>query len=59
VWLRLGATSLDFAAACARAGVSVRAFDGEGVRITAGEPAATDRLLAVAGEQHPAASDSG
>ena len=30
VWLRLGEATVDFAAACARAGISVRPFGGEG-----------------------------
>jgi len=48
VWLRLGEATAAFAAACEAQGVSVRAFAGEGVRITAAEPEATDRILAVA-----------
>jgi len=48
VWLRLGAGTADFAAACGTAGVSVRPFGGEGVRVTIGEPAANDTFLAVA-----------
>ncbi|MGI9137332.1 MAG: aminotransferase class I/II-fold pyridoxal phosphate-dependent enzyme, partial [Candidatus Nanopelagicales bacterium] len=50
VWLGLGERTLDFAAACERAGITVRPFDGEGVRITIGEPAANDRLLAIASD---------
>ena len=37
VWLRLGERTLDFAAACEQAGVVVRPFAGEGVRVTIGE----------------------
>jgi histidinol-phosphate aminotransferase len=48
VWLPLGAATVDFAAACAEAGISVRAFPGEGVRATVAEPEASDRLLQVA-----------
>jgi len=48
VWLGLGERTLDFARACEEAGITVRPFDGEGVRITIGEPAANDRLLAIA-----------
>jgi histidinol-phosphate aminotransferase len=48
VWLPLGAATVDFAAACAEAGISVRAFPGEGVRATVAEPEASDRLLKVA-----------
>jgi histidinol-phosphate aminotransferase len=40
VWLDLGVDAAPFARACAQAGVVVRAFDGEGVRITAAEPEA-------------------
>ncbi|MGK5534070.1 histidinol-phosphate transaminase [Streptomyces sp. URMC 129] len=49
VWLRLGEEAAAFAAACERAGVTVRPFAGEGVRITVGEPAANDVLLRTAG----------
>ena len=48
LWLRLGADTDSFAADCEAAGVVVRAFAGEGVRITIGEPTANDRFLAVA-----------
>ncbi|MGW5673875.1 histidinol-phosphate transaminase [Streptomyces sp. NPDC003860] len=48
VWLRLGERTADFAAACERAGVTVRPFPGEGVRITIGEPEANDLFLHVA-----------
>ena len=47
VWLRLGERTRDFAAACEQAGVVVRPFDGEGVRATVAEPAASDLLLEV------------
>ncbi|MGK5630259.1 histidinol-phosphate transaminase [Streptomyces sp. URMC 123] len=50
VWLRLGERTTDFAAACERAGVSVRPFAGEGVRITIGEPEANEVALRVAEE---------
>ncbi|ARQ69707.1 histidinol-phosphate transaminase [Streptomyces marincola] len=46
VWLRLGERTAAFAAACEEAGVMVRPFAGEGVRITVGEPEANDILLA-------------
>ncbi|MGW4201055.1 histidinol-phosphate transaminase [Streptomyces sp. NPDC004726] len=45
VWLRLGQRTADFAAACERAGVVVRPFAGEGVRVTIGEAEANDLLL--------------
>jgi histidinol-phosphate aminotransferase len=48
VWLRLGGETAAFAAECARAGVSVRPFDGEGARVSVGEPEANDAFLAVA-----------
>jgi len=48
VWLRLGERTADFVAACERAGITVRPFPGEGVRVTVAEPEASDRLVAVA-----------
>ncbi|GAA4995510.1 histidinol-phosphate transaminase [Streptomyces siamensis] len=45
VWLRLGERTLDFAAHCERAGVVVRPFAGEGVRVTIGETEANDIFL--------------
>ena len=48
VWLRLGERTLDFAAACADAGVVVRPFPGEGVRVSIGETEGNDRFLAAA-----------
>ena len=48
VWLRLGERTADFAAACTEAGVSVRPFDGEGARVSVGEPEANEILLSVA-----------
>ncbi|MCD0452595.1 histidinol-phosphate transaminase [Actinocorallia sp. API 0066] len=48
VWLRLGGHTLDFAAACEQAGVSVRPFPGEGARISIGSAEENDALLAVA-----------
>lgn len=48
VWLRLGAHALSFAAACAQAGIRVRAYDGEGTRISIGGQEANDAFLAVA-----------
>ncbi|MFG2138787.1 histidinol-phosphate transaminase [Streptomyces sp. NPDC048650] len=50
VWLRLGDRTVDFAAACERAGVVVRPFPGEGVRVTIGESAAMDLFLEAAQE---------
>ncbi|MCD0482277.1 histidinol-phosphate transaminase [Streptacidiphilus sp. ASG 303] len=48
VWLRLGDRTLDFAAACEAAGVVVRPFAGEGVRVTVGETEANDLFLQAA-----------
>ncbi|MGW1373290.1 histidinol-phosphate transaminase [Streptomyces sp. NPDC002446] len=50
VWLRLGDRTTDFAAACERAGVVVRPFPGEGVRVTIGETPAMDLFLQAAEE---------
>jgi histidinol-phosphate aminotransferase len=49
VWLALGAESLDFAARCDGAGVSVRPFAGDGVRVSIGEPEANDLFIGAAG----------
>ena len=48
VWIRLGEATMQFAGACDQAGLSVRPFDGEGVRVSVGEKAANDRFLEVA-----------
>jgi histidinol-phosphate aminotransferase len=48
VWLRLGTRTQDFAAACERAGISVRAFGDEGARVSIGDSQANDAFLAVA-----------
>ena len=48
VWLRLGERTLDFAAACGAAGVVVRPFAGEGVRVSIGEAAGNDIFLETA-----------
>ncbi|MFF2504382.1 histidinol-phosphate transaminase [Streptomyces sp. NPDC058067] len=45
VWLRLGERTMDFAAACERAGVVVRPFAGEGMRATIAETEANDVFL--------------
>jgi histidinol-phosphate aminotransferase len=50
VWLRLGNRTLDFAATCERAGVVVRPFPGEGVRVTVGETEGNDLFLRAAGD---------
>jgi histidinol-phosphate aminotransferase len=48
VWLALGGASAAFGEAAARAGVSVRAFAGDGVRVSIGEKPANDLFLEVA-----------
>ncbi|MFI1103313.1 histidinol-phosphate transaminase [Streptomyces melanogenes] len=48
VWLRLGERTVEFAQACEAAGVVVRPFAGEGVRVTIGETEANDLFLKVA-----------
>ncbi|MET9530148.1 MULTISPECIES: histidinol-phosphate transaminase [unclassified Streptomyces] len=48
VWLRLGERTADFAAACEKAGVVVRPFAGEGVRVTIGETEGNDLFLQAA-----------
>ncbi|HKR68350.1 MAG TPA: histidinol-phosphate transaminase [Streptosporangiaceae bacterium] len=47
VWLRLGDETSSFTDACDQAGLSVRPFPGEGVRVSIGEKAANDRFLDV------------
>ncbi len=48
VWLRLGDQTTAFAQACDTAGIAVRAYPGDGVRISIGAPAANDAFLAAA-----------
>ncbi|MCC2309228.1 histidinol-phosphate transaminase [Cellulomonas chengniuliangii] len=48
VWLPLGDRAVAFAEQSARAGVLVRPFAGDGVRVSVGEREATDLLLEVA-----------
>jgi histidinol-phosphate aminotransferase len=48
VWLALADRTADFVGATEEAGIMVRPFAGEGVRVTIGETAANDRLLEVA-----------
>ncbi|WP_181768131.1 histidinol-phosphate transaminase [Streptomyces albidus (ex Kaewkla and Franco 2022)] len=48
VWLRLGDRTVDFAAACEKAGVMIRPFAGEGVRVSVGEDEANDLFLQTA-----------
>lgn len=48
VWFGVGDRAAEVAAAADEAGVVVRPFAGDGVRVTIGEPEANDRLVAVA-----------
>ncbi|KFI72203.1 histidinol-phosphate transaminase [Bifidobacterium minimum] len=48
-WLPLAGRTGEAAEAFTRAGLSTRVFDGEGVRISIGEPEANDRVIAVCG----------
>lgn len=48
VWFPLGERTADFVAACTEAGLSVRPYGGDGVRVTIGETEANDRLIEVA-----------
>jgi histidinol-phosphate aminotransferase len=48
VWLALGDRSDEFARACDERGVSVRPFQGDGVRVSVGEREANDLFLEVA-----------
>lgn len=48
VWLRLGERTMEFAEKCAAVGVAVRPFDGEGARVSIGDPEANDVFLAAA-----------
>jgi histidinol-phosphate aminotransferase len=49
-WLRLGDRTPKFAAACEEAGVTVRPFGYEGVRVTIGEPKANDLAISLAAD---------
>lgn len=53
VWLALGDRTAELAAAAEETGVMVRPFAGEGVRISIGEPAANDAIVAVADRFRP------
>lgn len=50
VWFPLGERTDDFVAACAEAGLSVRPYGTDGVRVTIGETEANDRLITVASQ---------
>jgi histidinol-phosphate aminotransferase len=48
VWLPLGVDTLAFAAAAAEAGIMVRPFAGDGVRVSIGELEGNDVFLRLA-----------
>ncbi len=50
VWLPLGDDAAEFAASAEAAGITVRPFAGDGVRVTVGEPDANDVFLQVAAD---------
>jgi histidinol-phosphate aminotransferase len=52
VWLPLGEATNDFAVACEAAGVMVRPFHPDGVRISIGAPSVDARMLEVASQFH-------
>jgi histidinol-phosphate aminotransferase len=52
IWFDLGARTADFAEAAEQAGIVVRPFADEGVRVSIGEEAANDVLLRVATDFH-------
>jgi histidinol-phosphate aminotransferase len=49
VWLPLGSDAVPFAQDAAAAGLTLRAFDGDGVRVTIAEPDALPTLLELTG----------
>jgi histidinol-phosphate aminotransferase len=53
VWFDLGERSAELAAAAGEVGLALRPFAGEGVRVTVGEPEATDRLVELLGGLEP------
>ncbi|MDW5327472.1 aminotransferase class I/II-fold pyridoxal phosphate-dependent enzyme [Plantactinospora sp. KLBMP9567] len=50
VWLSLGEDAVPFGRWCARAGIELRVFDGEGVRVSIGSESDNDAFLAAAHE---------
>ncbi|MCW4601426.1 histidinol-phosphate transaminase [Janibacter hoylei] len=54
VWFPLGERTGDFVTACTEAGLSVRPYGTEGVRVSIGETEANDRLIEVARAFGPA-----
>ncbi|HET9631137.1 MAG TPA: histidinol-phosphate transaminase [Terrabacter sp.] len=53
VWFPLGAESTAFSQACGEAGLTVRQYGDDGVRVTIGEVEANSRLIEVAGRFGP------
>ncbi|GAA4669406.1 histidinol-phosphate transaminase [Nocardioides nanhaiensis] len=53
VWFGLGPRTPELTAVAEAAGITVRPFAGEGVRVSIGEPEANDRLLQLARELRP------
>jgi histidinol-phosphate aminotransferase len=47
VWLPIGSAAAEFSAHCEAGGVLVRAFAGDGVRVTTGLPVENDQFLAL------------
>jgi histidinol-phosphate aminotransferase len=50
VWLAIGEDAAAFAGRCEAAGLAVRAFPDEGVRVTIGEPSANARLIEISAD---------
>jgi histidinol-phosphate aminotransferase len=48
VWLRLNEDTEDFAASCARDGIGIRPFAGEGARVSVGDEEDNEAFLAAA-----------
>lgn len=59
LWITLDATTTEFAEASAAAGVLIRPFAGEGVRVTAGDPHENDLFLRFATDPETAARFAG
>jgi histidinol-phosphate aminotransferase len=53
LWFPLGTDSTDFSTACHEAGLMVRQYGDDGVRVTIGEVEANDRLIEVCREFGP------
>jgi histidinol-phosphate aminotransferase len=50
VWLRLGEAAMAFAKACEEAGITIRPYADDGVRVSIGTQEANDAFLAAAHE---------